>query len=88
MHLKKIIAKSWMFGKVLLVYCGLGGLCGAAIGFFVFLHLGSFKTPEDAGYATGVFIKSGVEFGIFVWALRGVISLLRWKTRHSTKKGL
>ena len=77
MQLEKIIAKSWMFGKVLLVYGGLGGLCGAAIGFIMFLHLGPLKNPEDAGYAAGLFVKSGVQVGLIVWMIRAIALAIR-----------
>jgi hypothetical protein len=46
--------------------CGMGALCGAAVGFLMYLHLGPFKNPEDAGYATGLFVKSGVQLGFIV----------------------
>ena len=61
MQLKKMTTLSWKFGKELLLFCSVGALCGAAIGFFRYLHLGPFKTPEDAGYAAGLFVKSGVQ---------------------------
>ena len=86
MQLEKSIAKSWMFGKVLLVYCGLGGLCGAAICFVMYLHLGPFKNPEDAGYAAGLFVKSGAQLGLLVWMIHVVIlAFRRWFFRSRKK---
>jgi hypothetical protein len=79
MQLKKMIAPSWEFGKELLLFCGMGALCGAAVGFLMYLHLGPFKNPEEAGYATGLFVKSGVELGFIVWMIRGVVlAIRRW----------
>ena len=86
MQLEKIIAKSWMFGRVLLVYCGLGGLSGGAMGFVMYLHLGPFKTPEDAGYAAGLFVKSGVQLGFLVWMIHVVILAFRHWFFQSSKK--
>jgi hypothetical protein len=73
----KMIAPAWKLGKELLLFCGVGGLCGAAIGFFMYLHLGPFKNPEDAGYAAGLFVKSGVWLGCTVWIIRGAVLLIR-----------
>ena len=84
-QLKKVIAPSWEFGKELLVFCGMGALCGAAVGFLMYLHLGPFKNPEDAGYATGLFLKSGVELGFIVWMIRVVVLAIR---RYTRKKSL
>ena len=77
MHVKKMIAPAWKFAKELLLFCSVGGLCGAAIGFFMYLHLGPFKNPEDAGYAAGLFIKSGVQVGFVVWMVHSVLFCLR-----------
>src|SRR6267378_1512812 len=85
MRLKEMIAPSWEFGKELLVFCGMGALCGAAVGFLMYLHLGPFKNPEDAGYATGLFLKSGVELGFIVWMIRVVVLAIR---RYTRKKSL
>lgn len=69
----------WKFAKELVLFCSVGALCGAAIGFIMFLHLGPFKTPEDAGYATGLFVKSGVQLGFFVWIIHLVVlAFRRW----------
>jgi hypothetical protein len=79
MQLGKALAPAWNIGKNLLLFCGVGGLCGVAIGFFMYLHLGPFKNPEDAGYAAGLFVKSGVQLGFFVWMVHAmVIGLRRW----------
>jgi hypothetical protein len=55
-----------------------GGLCGAAVGFFLYLHLGPFRNPGDAGYASGLFVKSGVELGFVVWMIHLVRRGLRY----------
>ena len=82
---KTMAALSWKFGKKLLLFCGMGALCGAAVGFLMYLHLGPFKNPEDAGYATGLFLKSGVELGFIVWMIRVVVLAIR---RYTRKKSL
>jgi hypothetical protein len=81
-----MIAPAWKFGKKLLLFCSVGGLCGAAIGFFMSLHLGPFKNPEDAGYAAGLFIKSGVQLGFIVWMIHLVLLRLRRRFFGSSKK--
>jgi H+/gluconate symporter-like permease len=74
------------FGKEVLLFCGLGALGGAAIGFTLFLHLGPLKTAEDAGYATGLFIKSGVEVGLIGWVISMMIRGIRNWIFGSSKK--
>jgi hypothetical protein len=86
MQLKKITTPWWKFGKELLLLCSLGGLCGAAIGFFMYLHLGPLKNPEDAGYAAGLFVKSGVQLGFIVWMIHLVLLRLRRWFFGSSKK--
>jgi hypothetical protein len=79
MQLNKMLAPAWRIGKKLLLFCGVGGLSGVAIGFFMYLHLGPFKNPEDAGYAAGLFVKSGVQLGSLVWMIHVmVLELRRW----------
>jgi len=84
MHLKKMIAPSWELGRKLLLFCGIGALCGGAVGFLMYLHLGPFKDPEDAGYATGLFLKSGVELGFIVWMIHVVVLAIRRCTRKKS----
>jgi hypothetical protein len=86
MQLSKMIAPALKFGKELLLFCSLGGLCGAAIGFFMYLHLGPFKNPEDAGYAAGLFLKSGVQLGFIVWMIHLLLLGLRRWVFGSSKK--
>jgi hypothetical protein len=77
--LKKMVATSWRFAKELLLFCSVGALIGAGIGFIMFLHLGAPKTPEDAGYVAGLFVKSGVQLGFIFWMIRvAVRPLRRW----------
>jgi hypothetical protein len=85
-QLKKMIAPFWKSGKELLLFCGMGALCGAAVGFVMYLHLGPFKNPEDAGYATGLFVKSGVQLGFIVWMIHlAVLAIRRWIFGSSKK---
>ena len=77
MQVKRMTAPAWKFGKELLLFCSVGGLCGAAIGFFMYLQLGPFRNPEDAGYAAGLFVKSGAQLGFIVWMIRLVLLRLR-----------
>ena len=86
MQLKRMIASLWGFGKELLLFCGIGALCGAAVGFLMYLHLGPLKNPEDAGYATGLFVKSGVQLGFLVWTIHAVVLAIRRWIIGSPKK--
>jgi hypothetical protein len=86
MQVKKMIALAWKFGKELLLFCSVGGLCGTAIGFFMYLQLGPFKNPEDAGYAAGLFVRSGVQLGFIVWMIYLVLLCLRRWFFDSSKK--
>jgi hypothetical protein len=88
MHFKKMIAPAWKLGKELLLFCSVGGLCGAAVGFFLHLHLGPFKNPEDAGYAAGLFVKSGVQLGFVVWMIHRVRRGLRYWVLVSLKESV
>jgi hypothetical protein len=85
-QLKNMIAPAWQFGKELLLFCGMGALCGAAVGFVMYLHLGPFKNPEDAGYAMGLFVKSGVQLGFIVWMIHAAVSAIRRWIFGSSKK--
>ena len=53
-----------------ILFCGLGVLCGAGVGFFIFLRLGLPARPEDAGYMSGLFLLSGIKFGLSLWTVR------------------
>jgi hypothetical protein len=77
MQLKKMIAPLWKFGKELLLFCSVEALCGAAIGFSMYLPLGPFKNSEDAGYAAGLFVKSGVQLGFITWMIHVLVLALR-----------
>lgn len=81
-----MVTPLWKFGKELLLFCGVGALCGAAIGFFMYLHLGPFKNPADAGYAAGLFVKSGVQLGFIVWMIQLVVMGFRRWFFGSSKK--
>jgi hypothetical protein len=82
----EIVCALRKFGKEILLFCGSGALGSAAIGFALFLHLGPLKTPEDAGYATGLFIKSGIELGFIGWVIFSMIRAIRnWIYGSPTK---
>jgi hypothetical protein len=75
----RVVVLAWKYREELLLFCSVGALCGVAICFFMVLHLGPFKTPEDAGYGTGLFVKSVVQLGFSVWMVHLVIlGLRRW----------
>jgi hypothetical protein len=52
-----------------LIFSGLGGLLGAGVGLFMFLSLGVPPNPEDAGYASGLFLISGIKLGALAWII-------------------
>lgn len=84
--LEKMAATSWRFTKELLLFCSVGALIGAGIAFIMFLHLGAPKTPEDAGYIAGLFVKSGVQLGFISWMFHVVVKpLRRWFFRPPGK---
>jgi hypothetical protein len=85
MHLSGMITPALKFGKQFLLFSGAGGLCGAAIGFLMFLHLGPFKNPQEAGYATGLFVKSGVQLGFIIWVIQLAVRGLRRRIFSSPK---
>jgi threonine/homoserine/homoserine lactone efflux protein len=86
MQLKKMIAPALKFVRELLLFCSVGALCGAAIGFLMYLHLGPFKNSEDAGFAAGLFVKSGVQLGFLVWMIHVMVLGLRRRIFGSPKK--
>jgi len=59
--------------KQLSLFAGLGALCGAGVGFFIFLRLGFPAQPLNAGYISGLFLLSGVKLGVLVWVGRMVV---------------
>jgi hypothetical protein len=57
--------------KDFVVFCGLGCASGVGVGFFIFLRLGLPKESQYMiGYICGLFIISGLKFGIGVWIVR------------------
>lgn len=60
-------------GKELLLCCARGCLCGAGIGFFLFLRLGFPKDAKLAGYLSGLFVVAGLKFGFSLWLIRGLV---------------
>ena len=70
---------SWRFAKDILLFCSVGALIGAGIGFIVFLHLGIPKTSEEGQYIASLFVKSGVQFGFIMWIIQvAVRPARRW----------
>ena len=61
----------------LLLYCAFGCLCGAGVGFFLFLRLGFPNDPRLAGYVSGLFLMSGLKLGFAVWVIRRFALVLR-----------
>jgi hypothetical protein len=72
-----MVVTVWRFGKELLFFCSIGALIGAGICFLMFLHLGTPKAPEEVGYITGLFVKSGAQLGFIFWMVRASARLLR-----------
>jgi len=74
----------------LILFCGLGVLCGAGVGFFIFLRLGLPSRPDDAGYISGLFLLSGIKFSLSIWTVRWILMLFwpfaRTQARNDPKK--
>jgi hypothetical protein len=63
--------------KDFIIFSGLGCVAGAGVGFFIFLRLGFPKESQYMiGYIFGLFVVSGLKFGISIWVLRAVASIL------------
>jgi hypothetical protein len=56
--------------KDLLGFCVLGIAAGAGVGFFIFVRLGFPKESYMIGYLSGLFVVSGIKFGISLWLVR------------------
>ena len=56
--------------KDLLGFCVLGIAAGAGVGFFIFVRLGFPKESYMIGYLSGLFVVSGIKFGICLWLVR------------------
>ena len=69
-RLAEIIPFCKKVGKEVLLACIRGCLCGAGVGFFVFLRLGFPRDAEFSGYLSGLFIVSGLKFGFCWWVIR------------------
>lgn len=64
--------------KELIGFGVLGVAAGAGVGFFMFVRLGFPKESYMIKYMSGLFISSGVKFGISLWLAHLVVrSLLR-----------
>src|ERR1700726_4147075 len=63
---KSLVA--WL--KDFLGFCVFGAGAGAGVGFFMFVRLGFPKESYMIGYLSGLFIGSGIKFGISLWVIR------------------
>jgi hypothetical protein len=63
---KSLVA--WL--KEFLGFCLFGVIAGAGVGFFMFVRLGFPKESYMIGYMSGLFIGSGIKFGISLWVVR------------------
>jgi hypothetical protein len=52
----------------------------------MYLRLGPLKNPEEAGYAAGLFVKSGAQLGFIAWMIHLVLLRLRRRCFGSSKK--
>ena len=57
-------------------FCALGVVAGAGVGFFMFVRLGFPKESYMIGYMSGLFIGSGIKFGISLWLVRVIFRFL------------
>ena len=72
-RLDEVIAFCKKVGKEFLLSCAHGCLCGAGIGFFLFVRLGFPKDAKLAGYIGGLFIAAGLKFGLLLWVIRSLV---------------
>jgi hypothetical protein len=68
MKLQLRIPIAWL--KDLLGFCVLGIAAGAGVGFFIFVRLQFPKESYMIGYLSGLFLVSGIKFGISLWFVR------------------
>jgi hypothetical protein len=59
---------AWL--KDFLGFCVLGVGAGAGVGFFMFVRLGFPKEFYMIGYLSGLFVVSGMKFGVSLWLVR------------------
>ena len=59
---------AWL--KDFLGFCVFGVGAGAGVGLFMFLRLGFPKESYMIGYMSGLFVGSGIKFGISLWLVR------------------
>ena len=83
MRLAEIVALLEKVGKELLFSCVRGCLCGAGVGFFLFLRLGFPKDAELAGYISGLFVVAGLKLGLSLWAIRHLAGPIISRLRNS-----
>src|ERR1700730_18914239 len=69
---KSLVA--WL--KDFLGFCALGVGAGVGVGFFMFVRLGFPKESYMIGYMSGLFIGSGIKFGISLWLVRVIFRFL------------
>lgn len=83
MRLAEIIAFCRKVGKELLFSCVRGCLCGAGVGFFLFLRLGLPKDAYLVGYLSGLFVVAGLELGFSWWIIRRLAAAIDSRVRNS-----
>jgi hypothetical protein len=77
MRINQIFNTSKQLATELAKFSVFGCLCGAGIGFFVFLHLGFPGSERTSGYISGLFVLSGFKLGVAVWGAYRIIIILR-----------
>jgi hypothetical protein len=75
--LQQMLKACTRLAKELMLFSGLGVLCGAGVGFFMFARLGFPNNAETAGHISALFVTAGIKLGISVWVIRRVIFALR-----------
>lgn len=83
MRLAELIGNWRKVGKELLFSCAPGCLCGAGVGFFLFLRLGFPKDAYLAGYLSGLFVVAGLKLGFAWWIIRRLAAAMDSRVRNS-----
>jgi hypothetical protein len=63
--------------------CVRGCLCGAGVGFFLFIRFGFPKDAHLAGYISGVFVVAGLKFGFSWWVICSLASPIVSRLRNA-----
>lgn len=83
MRFAEIVGFCAKVGKELLFSCVRGCLCGAGVGFFLFLRLGFPRDVNLAGYLSGLFFVAGLELGFSWWIIRRLAAAIDSRVRNS-----